>query len=408
MWNRPWRFTEGFLIGGGLLVVGIILQATTGEVNWDLFAWPVNLIIFIALLALLGIMYILRKKVYVFQWLMQLNSAVPAISWALGLTIVMGLTAQIEEGGMPWLSHMLSFWPFVLAWTWVVIISGLTTLNHILHFNVREIPFLINHLGVFLAITAGTLGNADVKDMEMAVNTNQTQWIAQDMMGNEVEMDLAIELHKFTIDEYPPRLIITDNSTGKRVDASSASSSLTLEDGIKDGELMGWTIQILQELPQASSLTIGDEICYEASDTVGSTFAALVEASKDGVTKSGWISCGSYSQPKGKLDLGDGYSITMPAREPRRYASDITVYTRDGKRVDGVVEVNKPLKVNGWKIYQYSYDDSKGKWSDVSIFELVSDRWIFLVYAGILMMLAGAVCLIFFMAPKPSEKEEVL
>ncbi len=38
---------------------------------------------------------------------------------------------------------------------------------------------------------------------------------------------------------------------------------------------------------------------------------------------------------------------------PKRFASEITVYTKDGKSISGTVDVNKPLKVNGWKIYQY-------------------------------------------------------
>ena len=105
------------------------------------------------------------------------------------------------------------------------------------------------------------------------------------------------------------------------------------------------------------------------------------------------------------LELGDGFSLVMPAREPRRYASDVSVYTRDGKEVHGTVEVNKPVKADGWKIYQVSYDEEMGKWSEVSVFELVRDPWHPAVYAGIYLMLAGAACLFLLMAPKPVKKE---
>ena len=53
--------------------------------------------------------------------------------------------------------------------------------------------------------------------------------------------------------------------------------------------------------------------------------------------------------------------------------------------------MNKPLDVDGWKIYQLSYDENLGRWSDVSIFELVKDPWLPAVYCGIALMLAGAV-----------------
>ncbi len=58
--------------------------------------------------------------------------------------------------------------------------------------------------------------------------------------------------------------------------------------------------------------------------------------------------------------------------------------------------MNKPVEVEGWKIYQYGYDTQMGAMSQYSILELVSDPWLPLVYTGIYMMLAGAVCLFAF------------
>ena len=55
--------------------------------------------------------------------------------------------------------------------------------------------------------------------------------------------------------------------------------------------------------------------------------------------------------------------------------------------------MNKPVEVDGWKIYQYGYDTRMGAKSQISILELVSDPWLPLVYTGIYMMLAGAVCM---------------
>lgn len=57
---------EGFLIGGSILVLGLLLQITVGPVYWDLFAAPVNWIVLVLLLALIGTMFLLRRKVYAF------------------------------------------------------------------------------------------------------------------------------------------------------------------------------------------------------------------------------------------------------------------------------------------------------------------------------------------------------
>lgn len=282
---------EGFLTGGGLLVVGLLLQMTIGPIDWDLFAAPVNYIVLGLLLALIGTMYLLRRKVYAFEWMMHYGAAIPCLCYAAGLTILMGLTVQTRQGGIPWLSQMLQFWPFVLIWTWMMVIAGLATLNHLLRWKWREIPYIINHLGVFLAIVCATLGSADLQKLQMTVYRENPEWRALSDDGAVVEPGLAIELHQFTVDYY--------------------------DDGT-----------------------------------------------------------------------------------PKRFASDISVYTEDGKEVGGTVEVNKPLKVNGWKIYQYGYDARRGPESPYSVFMLVRDPWLPAVYLGIFLMLAGALCLMFFMAPK--------
>jgi hypothetical protein len=54
-------------------------------------------------------------------------------------------------------------------------------------------------------------------------------------------------------------------------------------------------------------------------------------------------------------------------------------------------------------IYQYGYDESMGKYSRQSVFELVRDPWLPLVYTGIFMLLAGA--LSFCCRPKTDNRE---
>ena len=43
MWVKPWNMKEGFLVGGGLLFTGVLLQVAIGPIRWELFAWPVKL-----------------------------------------------------------------------------------------------------------------------------------------------------------------------------------------------------------------------------------------------------------------------------------------------------------------------------------------------------------------------------
>jgi len=78
----------------------------------------------------------------------------------------------------------------------------------------------------------------------------------------------------------------------------------------------------------------------------------------------------------------------------KRYESIVQFHTPDGKQGNSTIEVNKPLELNGWKIYQNSYDSNLGKWSPVSTLQLVYDPWKKLVYIGFLMILAGSFLMI--------------
>ena len=110
-------------------MVGLALELSVGQVHWDAFAWPVNGYVFGGFLALIAIVFLLRKKVYAFQFLGTYQAAIPAMVYAVTLTIIMGLTRQ-KVGGT-WLNDMLSFWPFVLIYVYITVILGVTTLKRL-------------------------------------------------------------------------------------------------------------------------------------------------------------------------------------------------------------------------------------------------------------------------------------
>ena len=268
---------EGFIIGGGLIFAGLILELSVGPVVWEAFAWPVNGIVLAGFLALIATVFLLRKRVYAFRFIGTYQAAIPTLMYAVLLTIIMGLTRQTENG--TWLSNMLVFWPFVLIYVYMAVILGVTVLRRL-----NNIPFLLNHLGLFIAMTTATLGNADMQRLKMITMVGEPEWRAMAQNGAIREMPLTIELKQFIMETY--------------------------DDG-----------------------------------------------------------------------------------SPKRYASEIQIQTKSGKMIETTVDVNKPVEVDGWKIYQYGYDTKMGAMSQISILELVSDPWLPLVYTGIYMMLAGAVCM---------------
>lgn len=275
---------EGFLIGGGLIIVGLALELSVGPVAWEAFAWPINGFVLAGFLAIIALIFLLRKRLYACRFIGTYQAAIPTLVYAVVLTIIMGLTRQKTNG--TWLNDMLSFWPFVLMYVYMAVILGVVILRRLVHPTSwrRDIPFLLNHLGLFIAMTTATLGNADIQRLKMITVTGESEWRALTQEGAVREMPLAIELKRFIMETY--------------------------DDG-----------------------------------------------------------------------------------SPKRFASEIQILTKSGKNIQTTVDVNKPVEVEGWKIYQYGYDTQMGAKSRISILELVSDPWLPLVYTGIYMMLAGAVCM---------------
>lgn len=409
MWIRPWGFKEGCLIGAGLLVTGWLLQITIGEIDWSLFACPVNIIVLVLYIAGIVAMHCLRKRVYFFGWMSHYTSAVSSLLWVAGITVVMGLIRQIPSGhpaDMLGFSRMLSAWPFVLLYIWMVTVLGLTTLRAGFPFRWKKLAFLLNHAGLFIALITATLGNADMQRLKMTTRIDNAEWRAMDGHGKLIELPLAIELKDFTIDEYPPKLMLIDNETGRTLPEKSPVHVL-LEEGVTNGSLQDWQLTIEQSIPMAASVATEDTLKFTKFYSMGATYAVYLKAvnQKNQTTKEGWVSCGSFLFPYKAIRLDSLTSIVMPEREPQRFASEVKIYTQEGTITEGTIEVNRPMEIEGWKIYQLSYDETKGRWSDVSVFELVRDPWLPVVYTGIIMMMAGAICL-FVSAQKRKEEDK--
>ena len=236
---------EGFLIGGGLIVAGLMLELSVGPVVWDAFAWPLNGIVLAGFFVMLTTMAYLRNKVYAFKWMSTYQAAIPAMVYAVVLTIIMGLTRQQVNG--TWIYNMLSFWPFVLIYLYITVILGLTIHSRLRRIFrgeeswKRDVPFMLNHLGLFLALTTATLGCADMQRVKMICGVGEPEWRVLEQGGAIKEMPIAIELKKFIMETY-------DNGSPKRyaseiqILTKSGKNIETIVEVNKPYDIDGWKI----------------------------------------------------------------------------------------------------------------------------------------------------------------------
>lgn len=420
MWNKPYSYREGFVIDAGLILVGFMLQLSMGALNWDIFMWPANIITLVIFVVLTVIIHSRRSKSYFLRFMTTPQAAVPAIVVVVFLTLIMGLTKQAPPQSMTndtiGLSRMLSFWPFILTYVWMTIIAGQEAVWQITHISRHQWSSLLSHVGLFIVLTCGTLGSADTQRLKMYCEQDKPEWRALDVYNNIHHLPIAIQLEKFSIDEYPPKLMVIDKS-GVPIPAKKPET-LLIDPVFRDGNIQGWHVTVKKRIDNAmpaALVKMGSSIPTEMMrrlrlDSLGQTLnkdgylpttnpgsecALLVSATKGKERHEGWVTCGSYQFAYQGLQLDKGRSLVMGQREPKRYASLVDVYTEDGKNLQTTIEVNHPLTINGWKIYQLSYNEEMGKWSTLSVFEFVRDPWLPIVYIGILLLALGAIGLLF-------------
>jgi hypothetical protein len=338
------------------------------------------------------------------RWLTKVPASISSIALITILVMIMGIIPQIPSNNnivnTLGLNHITTNWAFLLILFQFLTCLGLISIKRILQFKWSNIGFILNHTGLFLALIAGVLGTGDLQRLSINVYEGKPSWIATDANRNEVELPFAFYLNDFLIEEYNPKLALVDNNTGS-ISHNDGKNLYLVEKG---GTYVFNNFEVTIEKYLPSAIRFG--MRYEPVNEVGSPPAAFISVKNmesDSIQKA-WISSGSFRYPYESLKISDEFSMVMTIPEAKKFSSDIDILTKDGKRINTTLEVNKAFKFNGWKIYQLSYDDKMGKWSDLSVLELVRDPWLPLIYVGIFMMIAGAIYM-FWMGNKITKND---
>lgn len=299
MWEKPWKYKEGFAVCGALMLVGLLLQWVFGPVAWSLVERPYNLILLVLLIFFTILGHALSSRFYVLEWMSKATAAVPTLLSVSVLLLVMGFTRQVGPYAEPTdalgLTRMVGFWPFVLVSVYAVFQVGLTVMTTVMRWRMgtplwRALLFGSSHLGLWLALVCATLGSSDMIRVMMVAQEGVTDNQGVDERHRLVALPFTVKLEDFGIDLYPA-------------------------DGAEEAR-------------------------------------------------------------------------------PRRYYSAVTVHTKRGQTLQDTIEVNRPLRIHSWWIYQTGYDEAAGPQSKISILQMVRDPWIHSIYVGFIMMLVGAVLLL--------------
>lgn len=394
LWQFPWGYRESFIIAFLVLLSGFLIQLVFGG-GVRMPEWPANIaIILIFIIYFILIHYLVKHPIV--KWLSSTYAAIASITAFTFIVLLLGFIPQGVNATDPslldslGLTHVTSSWPYLMSALLLLIVLGFTIIRRINNFSLKNISFLLNHMGLWIVIVAASLGSSDMWRLSMQLEEKHPTITAYDAYGNTYNMSFGMMLLDFEIEEYPPELGIMNNKDYTLI-LEKGGKLATVVEGEQE-QLDEYTLFFEKVIPFARKY--GD--VYDTTSREGAARAVYVIVTNqytDTVAK-GWVSDGSYAVPSSQLPINKEISVAMTQLRPKKYSSDIRLYRSMDDYEDFYIEVNKPAKIDGWKIYQVGYDDLMGRWSKKSIIELVRDPWLPVVYTGIFMILIGSLYLL--------------
>ena len=390
IWSYPWKYPESFVIAFGILITGMIMEMFLPSAGTFIPSWPGNLYLLIVILGISGLLIFFREKSGLLKWLGSGYSAIALTSVFTLLVIIMGLIPQQPAMGFHHrlgLTNINASWPFYLTGLMMVFSLCLISAKRMKKLTSRNLLFLINHMGLIIILLAGGVGKSDFIKLTMTLNMDKPVWYGKNAREAKHELDFALEMKNFDIQYHPPVIKIydSDNEIVKSVEVDTVAEEQKFT--YKNKKII-----VDKVIPEAIQK---DDQYKKAKHPAAVTAIKLKVIQPNQKDKFSWISSGSRMMAPEQMSL-ENFSLGLKRPTPKIYETTAQLYTKQGRNEEVNIKVNHPIKVNGWKIYQTSYDQSMGRYSKTSVLTLVKDPWLWVVYIGIFMLIGGALGLFIY------------
>ena len=386
-----WSFREGAGLSAVLVLVGIVLEVTGGEGGVPFPSWPMNLVILLLLVVNIVLAGLLLRDNPVVRWLGGIPLGLCLILSIAALSLVGGVLPQTKGAGPFWagamgLDSVFSSWPFALTVFFFLVNLGLSLVWKTVPFKVSNLQFVLFHAGFWIALACGLAGATDLQRVIIPLyegRSTDRAWTPADktMIG----LPFSLYLKDFEMLEYSPRLALYDQTHERFIPHKAG-----VTDDMRQGLEVSWeNVEVKVERYLENAIFKEGQAEPAPAGTKDALPWAYLSGTYEGKLLLGWVSTGSPFIKPSFIGHGDKLIVLLPG-SPKKYRSEITVML-DGteERRSAALEVNRPLSVKGWNLYQMGYDEKAGRWSELSLVEGVKDPWLPMVYLGFFMILAG-------------------
>lgn len=194
------------------LLLSVFLQVITGNFPLSFLAFPLNVILAFLWICLLWHLYKEKEKLVFPHFLSSTRTSILSILLLIGGSLVIGLFPQLsdtEAVSRTGLIALLGCYNFMTSWIFIAILFlllsnlGLVIIQAIYRRSKNKVRFLLNHIGLWLALFAGFFGSSDVQTLRIPLYSGQPAREAYAIDGTIHYLDYELELNSFKVEYYP-------------------------------------------------------------------------------------------------------------------------------------------------------------------------------------------------------------
>lgn len=196
--------------------------------------------------------------------------------------------------------------------------------------------------------------------------------------GRPVPLPRPIALRDFQLETWEASLAAGEQAAGTW---RYRPGRLALRPGTEE-HLGPWLVHIDEVLPQVA-IVDGQPRPFPQPGAGPAARVRVMDVS-GAVLASGWVHPPTAHGPPLILPVGNTGAVLIPPLKPRLFRSLLRLGDQDTE-----LEVNRPLMVDGWWLYQTGYDEERGGASTRSQLEAVHDPALPGIYAGVGLLAIG-------------------
>jgi len=382
LFQEPWEFRESILFTAVTVLAGFLIQFAASGKGIPQPHLPYNAL-FLCLLAISVISAGLgfRNNPLV-RWLGSIPLGLCLILSIALLSLIGGVVPQDPDVSASiasrfGISSIFSSWPFAMTVIFFLVNLGIGLSWKLVPFKTQNLQFILFHAGFLIALSCGIFGSTDLQRLIVPVDEGKSSNVGFTMESETPhQLPFSIFLHEFTLEEYSPNLLLYDPS-------SEAQTNFDVHKGMT----LSWKgsdVLVVDYLPSALPTADGT---LRPVPSKGLPFVK-VRVTSGGHQEESWVGVTLPSQKPEPVKIGELMVLLWPGN-PKAFRSAVTVQGDNGQTLMANLEVNKPVGFMGWKLYQMGYDEKAGRFSKLSLIEVINDPWLPAVYLGFFMIMAA-------------------